>query len=218
MFAHVASRQLRGRSANEACPARQNPRGVSANLARVRVRCSPPWTAQVQAAIAPRHARLLFHDPTVRPSFMRTSDDPSWLLYPNTIFEFHTPTPFAIDLRQPLSIQAREHLLLNNLDRAFAVITACNPRGQRHGDVDNTRLAGQLKARLSQRGLQVVRVDGVSPDGTHRESGVAVKLTREDATTLAIHYQQSAFFWFDGEHFWVVPALVHAEPISLPPL
>jgi len=149
---------------------------------------------------------------------MRKSDDPSWFLYPNTILEFHTPTPFAVDLREPLSSQTRDALRVNNLDAAFAVITAYNPRGHRHSDVDNSRLTGQFEAQLRQRELRVVRVDGVSPDRTHRESGVAVNLTCEDATDLATHYHQSAFFWFDGEHFWVVPALVHAEPISLPRL
>jgi len=147
---------------------------------------------------------------------MRRSDDPSWLQYPNTILEIHTPTPFAIDLRQRLSFDAREHLRINSLDAPFAIITAYNPRGHRHSDVDNTRLAGQFETQLQQRGLRVVRVDGVSPDRTHRESGIAVKLTREDATALAAHYQQSAFFWFDGDAFCVMPALVHTDPIPLP--
>src|SRR5262249_44736853 len=97
-----------------------------------------------------------------------------------------------------------------------AVITACNPRGHRHSDVDNTRLAGQLETHVRQRGLHVIHVDGVSPDRTHRESGVAVNVSREDATTLATQYHQSAFFWFDGDASWVMPALVHAEPIRLP--
>ena len=149
---------------------------------------------------------------------MRTSDDPSWLAYPNTILEFDTPTPFMIDLRQPLSFRAREHLRANNLESGFAVITAYNPRGRRQSNVDNSQLAGQLEAQVRQRGLRVVHVAGVSPDDTHRESGVAVKITRENATALATQYHQSAFFWFDGEYFWVVPALVHAEPISLPSL
>jgi len=147
---------------------------------------------------------------------MRISDDPSWLLYPNTILEFHTLTPFAIDLRQPLSLETREHLGANGLGEAFAVITACNPRGNRHSEVDNARFAGELEAHVRRLGLHVVHVDGVSPDRLHREKGVAVKVTREDATTLATEYHQSAFFWFDGEQFWIVPALVHAEPIPLP--
>jgi hypothetical protein len=147
---------------------------------------------------------------------MRTSDDPSWLLYPNTILEFHTATPFTIDLRQPLTSRARESLFANHLDQPFAVITACNPRGRRASDLDNTRLAGQLEAQVRQRGLSIVHVDGVSPDGNHRESSIAIKFSCEDATAFANQYQQSAFFWFDGEQFWIMPALIHAEPLLLP--
>jgi len=66
-----------------------------------------------------------------------------------------------------------------------AVITAFNPRGHHQSDVDNSRLAGQLEVQVRERGLHVVRVDGVSHDRAHRESGVALKFSREDATTLA---------------------------------
>src|SRR5262245_3512639 len=111
---------------------------------------------------------------------MRTSDDPSWLQYPNTILEFYTPIPFTIDLRQPLSFRAREHLRANNLESGFAVITAYNPRGHRQNNVDNSQLAGQLEAQVRQRGLHVVHIDGVSPGPFHRESGVAIKVTLED--------------------------------------
>src|SRR5262245_12593249 len=128
---------------------------------------------------------------------MHTSDDPSWLLYPNTILEFHTSTSFTIDLREALTSRARDSLCANHLDQPFAVITACNPRGHRHSDVDNVLLTRQLETYLRKRGLQMVRVDGLSPDRAHRESGVALKLTKEEARNIANQYHQSAFFWFD---------------------
>ena len=147
---------------------------------------------------------------------MHPSDDPSWLLYPNTILEFQTLAPFTIDLHQFVTPRAREHLSANNLDQSFAVITACNPRGHPHNNLDNVRFANQLEAQVQQSGLHLVHVDGVSPDRTHRESGIAVKISRQDATTLAKQYNQSAFFWFDGEAFWVVPALVESAAVRLP--
>jgi hypothetical protein len=147
---------------------------------------------------------------------MHSSDDPSWSLYPNTILEFHTPSPFAIDLREALTSRERELLCANHLDQPFAVITACNPRGQRSSDLDNTRLAEQLEAQVRQRGLSILHVEGVSPDGNHRESGIALKVSRKDATALAKQSDQSAFFWFDGEYFWIMPALIQAEPLVLP--
>ena len=147
---------------------------------------------------------------------MRASDDPSWALYPNTILAFNSSDHFEIDLREAVASQRREYLHAANLDQPFAVITACNPRGRHHSDPDNARFAHQLEAQVRQRGLHLVHVDGVSPDRTHRESGVAVKVSREDAMTLAKQYHQSAFFWFDGEAFWVVPALVEAAAVRLP--
>jgi len=147
---------------------------------------------------------------------MRKSDDPSWLLYPNTILEFQTPIPFTIDLRESLTPRVRESLLANQLDQPFAIVTACNPWGQHLSDFDNSRLAGRLEAQASHRGLPLIRVDGVSPDRSHREAGVAVRISRTEATTLASQYHQSAFFWFDGNAFWVMPALVVEDPLCLP--
>lgn len=147
---------------------------------------------------------------------MHPSDDPSWLLYPNTTLEFRTAVPFTIDLFQPVPLHAHEHLRAINLGDPFAVITAYNPNGRHHSDLDNARFAHQLETQLQQRGLHLVHVDGVSPDRTHRESGVAINVSREDATILAKQYHQSAFFWFDGKAFWVVPALVEAAAVRLP--
>lgn len=147
---------------------------------------------------------------------MHSSDDPSWRLYPHTILEFHTGAPLTIDLRQTVRAPVSGCLRAANLDPTFAVITAFNPRGHAHSDQDNARFESQLEEQLRQRGLQVVHVDGVSPDRIHRERGVAVSVSREEATTLANQYHQSAFFWFDGEAFWVVPAVVEAPAIRLP--
>ena len=147
---------------------------------------------------------------------MRASDDPSWALYPNTILAFNSANHFEIDLRETVASKKRKYLRAANLDQPFAVITACNPCGHSHSDLDNVRFANQLEAQVQQSGLHLVHVDGVSPDRTHRESGIAVKISRQDATTLAKQYNQSAFFLFDGEAFWVVPALVESAAVRLP--
>ena len=38
----------------------------------------------------------------------------------------------------------------------------------------------------------------------------------QTAHTIARHYGQSAFFWFDGHAFWIIGAAVTAEPVRLP--
>ena len=77
---------------------------------------------------------------------MYPSDDPSWLLYPNTILAFNSSDPFEIDLLQSVNSQVRGYLPAINLDHPFAVITACNPRGRHHSDLDNARFGNQLEA------------------------------------------------------------------------
>ena len=65
-------------------------------------------------------------------------------------------------------------------------------------------------------GATVIPADGVSPDGMHREKGWVATIPLTQAKTLAKNYGQAAFFWFDGDQFWIMPALVQAEPIALP--
>src|SRR5207253_2619646 len=98
----------------------------------------------------------------------------------------------------------------------FAVVTPCDPRGTRVADGSNAIRVSALHASLMRRGCDFVPADGVSPDGLHRESGFAVDLLLEEAVTLARSLEQSALFWFDGEAFWVVPALVAGGAVRLP--
>jgi hypothetical protein len=59
-------------------------------------------------------------------------------------------------------------------------------------------------------------VTGASPDGVHREEGFAVWVSRDRARDLAARYEQTAFFWFDGQEFWVVPTSVDFPAVRLP--
>ena len=101
--------------------------------------------------------------------------------------------------------------------RPFAVLTAANPRGRLVDGRQNARRDRRLMTALAMMGRSCLRADGVSPDGAHRERGVAAMLRQREAAELARRYGQSAYFWFDGEAFWLVGALVRAEPIPLPP-
>jgi hypothetical protein len=46
--------------------------------------------------------------------------------------------------------------------------------------------------------------DGVSPDGTHREDGLAVWVSEAEARSIAHDFDQLAYFWFDSHRVWMV--------------
>jgi hypothetical protein len=147
---------------------------------------------------------------------MRPHDDPSWPHYRDTILEFHGTTLIRVDLREPVGSDARAALAAEGLVSPFAVLTAANPRGRTVAGRQNARRHQRLTTALATMGYPYLGADGVSPDGAHRERGVAAMLRQRDAAELARRYGQSAFFWFDGGAFWLVGALVRVEPIPLP--
>jgi hypothetical protein len=65
-------------------------------------------------------------------------------------------------------------------------------------------------------GIPNVPAAGASPDGAHREEGFAIWVSRERTRELAARYEQTAFFWFDGRDFWVVPTAAGVSAIRLP--
>lgn len=139
-----------------------------------------------------------------------------WETYPNTILEFSGVQQLAIDLRRPILSDSQRALKAIGFAKSFAVLTACNPLERPASDEDNKRWTDELEKELRALGIRVTKADGVSPDGKHREAGYALGIPMETAKALARKYGQAAFFWFDGEHFWIVPALVQADPIRLP--
>ena len=144
-------------------------------------------------------------------------DDPSWRLYARTILEFFpSDRSVAIDLRDAPPPESVESVHDRGLPESFAVLTAWNPRGRTVTDEDNRRRDRELKARLCGARQTWVPVDGVSSDGRHREPGVGVALSQEDARRLACDFEQSAFYWFDEGAFWLVGALVQTAPVRLP--
>lgn len=98
----------------------------------------------------------------------------------------------------------------------FAVVTPFNPHGHRVPARENEARLRREQQELMALGLRHLRVDGLAPDGSHCEEGYAVELPRDAARELAERWGQSAFFWFDGAAFWLVPAEVAAEAVRLP--
>jgi hypothetical protein len=153
---------------------------------------------------------------------MRPADDPAWGQYPETVLEFFRDPEddgpaLRVDLRRPVDGAVRARLAELGLDGPFGVVTAAAPRGQPQAeDFDDARQAELDEVARTDALAHTVRVDGVSPDGAHRERSVAVRLPKDEVVALGRRYQQSAVFWFDGDGFWLLGALVAAEPRRLP--
>jgi hypothetical protein len=146
---------------------------------------------------------------------MPEQHDPDWPKYPETILHFRD-AKFSIDLRAVLSAEDLAALACIGFGEPFAVMTACDPRGENLSAEENDELSKHLETRLAEAGQTFVRIDACSPGGEHCERSVAVKMPQGDAIALAVELRQMAIFWFDGVGFWIVGALVTADPVRLP--
>jgi hypothetical protein len=142
--------------------------------------------------------------------------DPDWPRYPETILSFASSPAVEIDLREIPSAHAIADLASAGLDRPFAVLTAFDPRGDDLSPAENEARRRDLDARLTRSRYRFVSVDACSPDRTHCECSVAVVMPQEQAIVLARELEQIAIYWFDGKRFWIIGALVEADPVMLP--
>jgi uncharacterized protein DUF3293 len=143
------------------------------------------------------------------------SSDPRWDTYPDTILEIHSSSLLRVDLRALVSPEMARRLRDVGLGRTWGTVTAHNP-GRLVEPALNEKRETELTAAVTVLGAPFVAADGVSPDGTDREPGYAIGLDREAVVALACDFGQSAIFWFDGETFWIVPALVGNASVRLP--
>ena len=149
---------------------------------------------------------------------MRSSPDqhdPDWPRYPETILRFSTP-PVQIDLRELPRADALSKLRAAGFGDSFAVITAFDPLGRNLSPTENEERKRKLNRRLRQTGHRYLEVDACSADGSHCECSVAVIMEQDEAIALARDLEQVAIFWFDGLRFWIIGALVEADPLKLP--
>ena len=142
--------------------------------------------------------------------------DPDWPRYPETILTFSMNPAVEIDLREIPRTHAIGDLAAAGFDKPFAVLTAFDPRGHDLSAAENEKRSRELDARLAKGGYRFVSVDACSPDRTHCERSVAVMMPQGKAIALARELEQVAIFWFDGKRFWIIGALMEAEPLMLP--
>ena len=163
-----------------------------------------PW----KAALNRDHWHLTLH----RACFVEHQD-----VYTATILEvFHSGAELLeVDLSQPLTPTIRE-TLAGMLRGPFGILTAYNPQGRLTEAAENERRAARLDEKLARHRLQFVRVDGRSPDGSHRERGVAVHLDEAGVAELAREFDQEAYYWFDGKDFWLTDTRGAQAALRLP--
>lgn len=144
------------------------------------------------------------------------SHDPDWPKYPETILNFSTRPPIEIDLRAIPSPEALSRLAAAGFGKPFAIITAYDPDGESLSAGENERRSRDLERGLAKGGHKFTSVDCCSPDRSHCERSVAVVMPQEKAIDLARELEQVAIFWFDGQRFWIVGAVVETDPLMLP--
>jgi len=142
--------------------------------------------------------------------------DPDWPRYPETILRFSTQPVVEIDLRELPSADALSMLEAAGFSGPFAVITAFDPHGRDLSRAENEQRKRALNRRLAVEGCCFVEVDACSPDGAHCECSVAAIMNQQQALALARELEQVAIFWFDGSRFWILGAIVDADPVRLP--
>lgn len=147
---------------------------------------------------------------------MQPDDDPSWSRYTQTILEMLEDRSLAIDLRREIGADARRALSQHGFGAGFVVLTAWNPLGRSTDEATNRERDHALRAWLDARHIHWVPADGVSPDRKHREEGVAAVMSVESGRELAMRYEQSAIYAYDGAMMWLLGALVSTAPLPLP--
>ena len=99
------------------------------------------------------------------------------------------------------------------LPAKFAVITACNPKGQILSATENQILNDNLKSRLAP--YHVWPIIGCSPDLHHQEPSYIVVCSKQQASQLAVDYDQNALYWCDNGELFLLPAQLEFEPVAM---
>lgn len=142
--------------------------------------------------------------------------DPDWPKYPETILSFATEPPIEIDLRAVPPREELSKLAAAGFGEPFAIMTAFDPRGENLSPQENEKRGETMERRLARAGYPYLGVDCCSPDRSHCERSVAVVMPQQQAVALARELQQIAIFWFDGQRFWIIGAVIETDPLMLP--
>jgi hypothetical protein len=136
-------------------------------------------------------------------------------VFPGTLLHF-TEHGLVIDLRRPLGREVRDQLAAIGLGGGFCVITADNPNGRTQSNSQNAAAMHRLREAIATLDADATPCDGTNPDRTHRERGLAARIDRARGIELGRAFEQIAIFHYDGDTFWLVPALAEGPARRLP--
>jgi len=139
-----------------------------------------------------------------------------WGPFSDTVLHFRSIPAVIVDLRREVDEVVRSELRRIGFERSFGVISAENPMGEVQTTAVNTGLAARLQRDTAELTAVQSYVDACSPDGSHRESSVAIALDLQSLIELATRHDQLAIFWFDSEAFWIVPVRSSKAKLRLP--
>lgn len=140
----------------------------------------------------------------------------AWSSYPETILVFAGEPEMMVDLREQVPPATLRVLKAMGLGERFAVLTSYNPRGEDISAEENDRRFKELTAELRSAGLGFFVINACSPDRSHCECSVLLKVERDAAIAIAKRWEQAAIFWYDSGRFWIYGAISSIEPILLP--
>jgi hypothetical protein len=140
----------------------------------------------------------------------------AWSSYPETVLIFSGEPEMMIDLRAPVPQATKNALAAIGLDEPFGILTSFDPGGQNLPAEENARRFSELEAELRSSGIEYLVLDACSPDKSHCEGSVAVKVDRGRALEIARRWEQIAIFWWDLDRFWIYGAVSNIESLSLP--
>lgn len=148
-------------------------------------------------------------------SVRQPSDDPGWAGYSETILVVYGSVQGQVNLADPIGAAEQALFAGAGLAGCFGILTPENPFGISATSHENAARRSRLRAELEELGMASVRIDGLSPNRSHREIGVAIRRPLDQVIAMAKRWEQSAIYWFDGHDMWLIGALTAAPPTRL---
>lgn len=147
----------------------------------------------------------------------RPTEPTGWQIeYREAVLEFGDPALLIVDLTLTPSPDVIATLGALLGPEPFAVITPCNPTGEMVSEDANARRVLDFESEVRVAWPEVKRCLGRSKSGHHREPGLAIPCTMEQARHLSTAWGQAGFYWYDGRQFSIQPALRPLPPLILP--
>jgi len=135
-------------------------------------------------------------------------------LYSHTVLEVAGCAAVPVSTPVPAGALAEAQRRLGSA--TFAVLSSDNPMSVDLGARANQLRRGVLALELRSAGHAHVPAVGRSDDGRWAEHGFAVAVTPHEADAIAELHEQRAYFWFDGERFFIHEVVGARRTIALP--